>query len=354
MDREFWKERRVMVTGHTGFKGGWLALWLQNWGAEVSGYSLPAPTDPSLFDVAYVADGMKSVVGDIRNLNSLVNHFTSNRPEILFHLAAQPLVRQSYKDPIETYSTNVMGTVNVLEAARSAGGVKVIVIITSDKCYENREWYWGYREDEPMGGYDPYSSSKGCAELVTSAYRRSYFHPDEYDSHGVGVATARSGNVVGGGDWSEDRLVPDIMKALLNGNKLVIRNPEAVRPWQHVLEPLGGYLLLARRLWDEGPEYSGAWNFGPMDADFQTVGWVTDTLISLWGSSIKWYREKMDQPHEATLLKLDCSKARIKLGWNPKMNCLESLVAIVDWYKSYKDESDMRKQVIEQIERYLD
>jgi CDP-glucose 4,6-dehydratase len=263
----FWKGKRVLVTGHTGFKGGWLSLWLQQMDAEVCGYSLPAPTDPSLFVVAHIADGIRSVEGDIRDLEHLKRVVAEFRPEIVFHLAAQPLVRQSYRDPVETYSTNVMGTVNVLEAVRQVGGVRVVVSITSDKCYENREWCWAYRENEAMGGYDPYSSSKGCAELVTAALRNSFFHPDKFAEHGVAVASARAGNVIGGGDWAKDRLVPDMIRAFMCRETVVVRSPNAVRPWQHVLDPLSGYLRLAEKLWESGGEFAEAWNFGPAEDD---------------------------------------------------------------------------------------
>ncbi len=274
----FWKGKRVLVTGHTGFKGSWLSLWLQSMDAQVVGYALAPPTNPSLFEVAEVAKGMTSIIGDIRDLEHLRRVFAEHKPEIVIHMAAQPLVRYSYIEPVETYSTNVMGTVNLLEAVRSTGSVKAVVNVTSDKCYENREWVWGYRENEAMGGYDPYSNSKGCAELVTSAYRNSYFHPEKYGTHGVAIASGRAGNVIGGGDWAGDRLIPDIVRAIMQGKPVNIRSPHAIRPWQHVLEPLSGYLVLAQKLYEEGAAYAEGWNFGPNDEDAKPVQWIVEKL----------------------------------------------------------------------------
>jgi len=288
----FWKSKKVLITGHTGFKGSWLALWLQNLGANVTGYSLQPPTNPNLFEIAHVADKMNSIIGDVRDLKHLISCFAENRPEIIIHMAAQSLVRTSYDDPVETYSTNVMGTVNVLEAVRHTDSVKVIIIVTSDKCYENKEWLWGYRENEPMGGHDPYSNSKGCAELVTSAYRNSYFHVKS----SVAVASTRAGNVIGGGDWAQDRLIPDIVNAFMEKRPVMIRNPNAIRPWQHVLEPLHGYLMLAERLWDKGHTFAEGWNFGPNEQDAKPVSYVVERLAQLWGKDASWNNDAFSHP----------------------------------------------------------
>jgi CDP-glucose 4,6-dehydratase len=352
---QFWHNRKVFLTGHTGFKGSWLALWLQTLGAEVVGYSLPAPTEPNLFELAEVAREMQTVEGDVRDLKALQESLAVARPEIIFHLAAQSLVRPSYLSPVETYETNVMGTVNVLEAARQAGNVGAIVIVTSDKCYENQEWVWGYREQEPMGGYDPYSSSKGCAELVASAYRRSFFNRSNGNSADMtAIASARAGNVIGGGDWSEDRLVPDIMRAMMSGEKIVIRNPDAIRPWQHVLDPLAGYLLLAEKLCgDDATHYAEAWNFGPHEQDAKSVKWIVERLTIAWGAGASWELDgRCDNPHEAHYLKLDCSKAKMKLGWSPRWNIEQALGATAAWYKGYQAKQNIRNLTIEQINDY--
>ncbi len=353
IDPAFWSGKRVCLTGHTGFKGSWLALWLARLGAEVRGYSLPPSTVPSLHALAGATGGLQSEIADIRDLERLKTSFQDFRPEIVLHLAAQPLVRRSYVDPVETYSTNVMGTVNLLEAVRACGSVRSVVVVTSDKCYENREWQWGYRENEPMGGYDPYSNSKGCSELVTASYRSSFFNASRYADHGVAIATGRAGNVIGGGDWSEDRLVPDILRALAVGESANIRNPHAVRPWQHVMEPLRGYLMLAERLYVDGPRWAEPWNFGPSDADTQPVSWIADRLVGLWGNRAAWHTEaQADAPHEASWLKLDCSKARQTLGWIPRWNLMQSLSAIVEWQRAWLDGADMAKVTLEQIEKY--
>lgn len=349
---EFWKGLRVLLTGHTGFKGSWLSLWLQSLGAQVTGYALNPPTQPNLFTVANVGQGMTSIIGDIRDLVLLREVFTECQPEIVIHMAAQALVRHSYNHPVETYATNVMGTVHLLEAVRCTTGVKAVVVVTSDKCYENREWVWGYREDEAMGGYDPYSNSKGCAELVTAAYRSSYFNPERYASHGVALASARAGNVIGGGDWAEDRLVPDIMRAMAKRQPVNIRNPHAIRPWQHVLEPLSGYLLLAQKLYEEGGVCADAWNFGPNDADAKSVQWVVEKMTQSWGEGAVWILEASDQLHEAHYLKLDCSKAKIHLGWQPQWHLDEALDRIVDWQKQYHQGADMKVFSLEQINDY--
>lgn len=352
VNTEFWHGKKVLLTGHTGFKGSWLSLWLQSLGAYVTGYALAPPTNPSLFDVAVVANGMTSIIGDIRDLDKLQAVFAEYQPEIVIHMAAQPLVRYSYQNPVETYSTNVMGTVNVLEAVRHCSTVKAVVNITTDKCYENREWIWGYRENEPMGGYDPYSNSKGCAELVTAAYRNSYFNYDKYKEHGVALASARAGNVIGGGDWAEDRLIPDVMRALTQGKSVNIRSPHAIRPWQHVLEPLSGYLLLAQKLYEEGATFAEGWNFGPNDEDAKPVQWIVDNLTKSWGEGASWTLLEGDHPHEAHYLKLDCSKAKARLGWVSKWSLDDALVSIVDWQKNYEKTSNIRAITLKQIKDF--
>ncbi|MDP2761383.1 MAG: CDP-glucose 4,6-dehydratase [Sideroxyarcus sp.] len=348
----FWQGKRVLLTGHTGFKGSWLSLWLQSMDAQVVGYALAPPTNPSLFEVAGVGLGMTSVIGDIRDLEHLRRVFAEHQPEIVIHMAAQPLVRYSYIEPVETYSTNVMGTVNLLEAVRSTASVKAVVNVTTDKCYENREWAWGYRENEPMGGYDPYSSSKGCAELVTATYRNSYFHPAKYKEHGVAIASGRAGNVIGGGDWADDRLIPDIMRAITQGKAVNIRNPHAIRPWQHVLEPLSGYLLLAQKLYEEGASYAEGWNFGPNDEDAKPVQWIVEKLTQAWGAGASWVLDGGDHPHEAHYLKLDCSKAKSRLDWHPKWHLDEALNVIVEWQRAYRDGKDMKALTLNQIQQY--
>ena len=344
----FWKGKRVFITGHTGFKGSWLSLWLQQMGAEVKGFSLTPPTNPSLFVEAKVAQQMQSEIGDIRDFSKLSESIRTFNPDILLHLAAQPLVRLSYKEPIETYSTNVMGTVNVLEASRYASHLKAIVVITTDKCYENREWEWGYRENEPMGGHDPYSNSKGCAELVVSAYQRSFFHtPDT-----AAVASARAGNVIGGGDWAEDRLIPDILRAFEKQQSVIIRNPLSTRPWQHVLEPLSGYLVLAQRLWQDGKTFAEGWNFGPKDDDCQPVQWILDKMVHFWGDGAHYEIDKSEQPHEANFLKLDCSKAAMRLKWHPKWRLEQTLEQIVHWHRAWLQGDDMQVKCLQEIEKY--
>jgi CDP-glucose 4,6-dehydratase len=305
-----------------------------------------------MFVAAKVAEGMTSIIADIRDLDQLRKCIAEHNPEIIFHMAAQTLVRYSYVHPVETYSTNVMGTVNVLEAVRRSEGVRVVVNITSDKCYENREWVWGYRENDTLGGHDPYSSSKGCAELVTSAYRDSYFPLDDYQRHGVAVASARAGNVIGGGDWAEDRLIPDMMKAFLENRSVIIRNPDAVRPWQYVLEPLSGYLLLAELLWLYGPDFSQGWNFGPNDNDAKPVSWIVENLAAIWGNEAKWELDSSENPHESHYLKLDCSKARRELNWVPRLWLNRALQWTAEWYLSYRENENMRQVTEEQIARY--
>lgn len=348
LDSNFWKGKKVYVTGHTGFKGAWLCLWLQARGATVAGYSLPPSTTPNLFTAASVDRGMNSQFGDIRNLESLDASIKKFCPDVVFHMAAQPLVRLSYNQPVETYETNLMGTVNVLEAVRRASTVKVLVNITTDKCYENNEWVWGYREDEPMGGHDPYSSSKGCAELATAAYRKSFFNKTDTTK----VATARAGNVIGGGDWADDRLIPDILSSFEKNIPVSVRNPKATRPWQHVLEPLSGYLVLAEYLYNHGESFVGAWNFGPNDDDVKPVSDIVTYMAEKWGSGATWIHDESNHPHEAQLLKLDISKAKNRLNWSPKWNLSEGLDSIIEWHKIWSSGGDARKITLEQISKY--
>jgi len=354
IDRNFWNKKQVFLTGHTGFKGGWLSLWLSSMGAKVTGYGLPPNTNPSLFKVADVERIIdKSYLADIRDCDKLKESILAARPEIVIHMAAQPLVRYSYANPVETYATNVMGTVNVLECIRKTSSVHAALIVTTDKCYENKEWHWGYRENEQMGGSDPYSSSKGCAELITSAYRRSYFPSEKYGQHKLAIATVRAGNVIGGGDWSQDRLIPDAIKAFESNKNLMVRNPLAVRPWQHVLEPLSGYLSLTQALYQNDALYSGAWNFGPFTEDEKSVEDVINLLIKKWPVKALWSREEGEQPHESHLLKLDCSKAHHLLKWKPKWNLEISIDNIVEWHTEYQKKSNMTEVTMRQINKYL-
>lgn len=348
----FYHNKRILITGHTGFKGSWLSLWLSDLSANVIGYALKPPTTPSLFEVCAIEKKVISIIGDIRNLKMLRNVFEEYQPEIVFHMAAQSLVRYSYREPIETYETNIMGTVNLLEVCRHTPSIRVIVNITSDKCYENRELDCGYKENDPMGGYDPYSSSKGCAELITAAYIKSYFNPEDYEKHGVSLSSVRAGNVIGGGDWAEDRLIPDCIKALLKNKPIMVRYPDAVRPWQHVLEPLFGYLLLAQRLYQNGPTFSGGWNFGPDDRDAKPVRWLVERMTEMWGNNAGWEIDKNDNPYEAHYLKLDCSKAKSKLGWYPRWNLELALDKTIEWYKAYCNHEDMLNITINQIKNY--
>lgn len=345
---EFWYGKKVFVTGHTGFKGGWISLWLQSMGAKVKGYSLEAPTQPSLFNVANVENNIESEIGDIRDTDKLNASVSNFDPDIIIHMAAQPLVRLSYKEPKETYSTNVMGSLNVFEAARIAKNLRVIINITTDKCYENREWEWGYRENEAMGGADPYSSSKGCAELLASAYRRSFFNAAD----GPVLASVRAGNVIGGGDWAEDRLIPDILRAFENGSPVIIRNPNSIRPWQHVLEPLSGYLVLAQYAWENGQKFADGWNFGPRDTDAQPVGNILNKMVALWGENASWQLDGLEQPHEAKYLKLDISKAQMHLKWKPRWNIDIALDKIVKWHKSWLNGIDMHEYCLKEIKEF--
>lgn len=347
MNREFWHGKRVFLTGHTGFKGGWLALWLADMGAEVHGYALAPPTVPNLFTVANLQDHLaNSTIADIRDAAALAQAIQTAQPDVVFHLAAQPLVRYSYAAPVETYAVNVMGTVNLLEAVRQTPSVKAVVNVTTDKCYENREWVWPYRENEAMGGFDPYSSSKACSELVTAAYRRSFL-----ESAGTHLASARAGNVIGGGDWAVDRLVPDFLRALDAGQVLTIRSPLATRPWQHVLEPLSGYLILAERLFSEGLEFAEAWNFGPDEADARPVQWIVEYLCSQVAEAA-WRCDAAPQPHEANMLKLDSSKAKAQLGWRPRWNLKAALGKTLAWHQAWKQGLDMAAISGQQIREY--
>ena len=351
-DSKFWQGRRVFLTGHTGFKGSWLSLWLHALGADVTGYALEPPTQPSLYEQARVGDAIHSVHGDIRNFPLLKDAIKACDPSVVIHMAAQSVVRRGYEDPIENYSSNVMGTVHVLEAVRQIAKPCALVNVTSDKCYENREWLWGYRENEPMGGKDPYSNSKGCAELVTSAYRDSFFHHDSIGQHGIALASARAGNAIGGGDWTRDQLIPDLMRAFLDGRPCLIRNPSSFRPWQLVLEPLRGYILLAERLLEDGPHFASGWNFGPIDSDAKPVSWLADELVRLWGADASWNLDSGSHPKEAHALKLDASKAGVHLNWHPVLPLKQALAWIAYWYKAFQNGADLHDMTLNQIMQY--
>lgn len=350
MNPAFWRGRRVFLTGHTGFKGSWLSLWLQKLGAELTGFALPPPTRPSLFEAARVDQGMTSVIGDIRDPGALAAALQRANPDVVIHMAAQPLVRRSYQDPVETYSTNVMGVVHLLEAVRRVPGVRAVLNVTTDKCYDNREWSWGYRENEALGGHDPYSSSKACAELVTAAYRSSFF--SGAGGSGAGIATARAGNVIGGGDWAADRLVPDMVAAFERGQPVRVRSPHAVRPWQHVLEPLRGYLSLSQALVERGPAVAQAWNFGPSDDDARPVAWVVEHMAGAWGEGAGWALDPGEHPHEASCLKLDISKARQGLGWHPRLRLPQAIALVVEWHRATGGGQDPRAVTSAQIDHY--
>jgi len=354
MDGEFWRGKRVFVTGHTGFKGSWLCVLLDYLGANVAGYSKGVPTYPSLYKTINLEKKITSYSGDVRDYSLLESRISEFLPEIIFHLAAQPLVKYSYDNPIETYSTNVMGTVNILEAVRKTNTVSAVVNVTSDKCYENKEWFWGYRENEEMGGHDPYSNSKGCSELVTSSYRKSYFNQRDYPIHGIALASARAGNVIGGGDWAMDRLIPDILRAFQSKQTVEIRNPSAIRPWQHVLEPLSGYILLAEKLLTHDGQYAEAWNFGPDDSGAKEVVSIVEFMAKTWGEGASWKTVGADIHHEAKYLKLDCSKAKADLDWRPRWSIEKTLTHIVDWHKSFMDDQDMMSLTLNEISEYIE
>ena len=354
MKTSFWRDKKVLVTGHTGFKGSWLSLWLQKMGAEVIGYALPAPTRPSFFEDGDIAKGMASSMGDIRDRDQLNRTITLHRPEIIIHMAAQAIVRQSYRNPIETYEINVMGTANLLDSVRQNENTRVVIVVTSDKCYENKEWVWGYRESDAMGGYDPYSSSKGCAEIVTAAFRNSFFQGNDRHGNNVCIASVRAGNVIGGGDWADFRLIPDIYRSILNRRPLQIRNPDSIRPWQFVLEPLSGYLSLAEEMWDGDQSFSEGWNFGPPATDCKSVSWIVEEVGRLWEGSFEWHVDQGPHPHEAHFLQLDCSKATRVLGWTPKLNLKKALQWVNEWYAGYHQHEDVQKIALDQISTYED
>lgn len=346
INSEFWRGKKVFLTGHTGFKGSWLSIWLNSMGAIVKGYGLKPVTNPNLFTIAAIEDLIESDINDIRDYSVLCSSILEFSPDIVFHMAAQPIVRASYEKPLETYETNVMGTANLLEAVRQCSSVEAVVNITTDKCYENNEWVWGYKETDPMGGRDPYSSSKGCSELVTASYRQSFL-----SGVNIGVASARAGNVIGGGDWAEDRLIPDILRSFEASKSAIIRNPDATRPWQHVLEPLSGYLMLAEQLSISPGEFSGGWNFGPYDRDVRPVDWILDQMTTLWPGA-SWRLDQNDNPHEAMLLKLDISKASAILGWVPTWDLTVTLRKIVQWHKHWTEGADMRSECIKEINEF--
>ncbi len=348
----FWQGRKVFLTGNTGFKGSWLSLWLEALGADIMGYALAPQTQPNLFEASSAGRGVRAITGDIRNLDGVRNSLLGHAPEIVIHMAAQPLVRKSYEDPTGTYATNVLGTANILEAVRASKSVRAVVVITTDKCYENKEWAWAYRENDVLGGHDPYSSSKACAELVVSSFRDSFFPPGKYSEHRVAIASARAGNVIGGGDWSADRLLPDIARAFSAGQVLKIRNPKAIRPWQHVLEPLRGYLALAENLYQHGPKFSGAWNLGPEYMDAKPVEWIVENAARVWGPSAKWEFDRGEHPHEDQMLKLDWTKAWLELGWRPKLHLKDALDMTLEWYRDVLAGTQARDKCLQQIEKY--
>lgn len=358
LDRSFWANKKVFITGHTGFKGSWLCLWLVSLGAKVIGYALKPPTSPSLFSLCSVDSMMTSILADIRDKEKLRQAIMDSDPDIVIHMAAQPLVRDSYRFPTETYEINVMGTAYLLDGVRYALAhgkkIRAVINVTTDKCYENKEWPWGYRENDRLGGYDAYSNSKACSELVTASYRNSCFNPKNGGSPGIGIATARAGNVIGGGDWAVDRLIPDCVRALLKGETIRIRNPYAIRPWQHVLEPLGGYLTLAERLYADGGRFGCAWNFGPFDSDAMPVEWMVKEICRRWDKAAAYKIDMATHPHEATYLKLDSSKAQMELGWRPRWNLELAIDKVLEWTRAYREKQDLAAVCLKQIKDYED
>jgi len=351
MNKSFWKNKKILITGHTGFKGSWLTIWLKKLGADITGFSKSIPTNPSLFEISNIENDIESIIGNIQNYEFLKESLNKCKPEIVFHMAAQSLVMKSYSDPIETYSTNVMGTVNLLYAIKETKKTKAVVNVTSDKCYENNESMKGYTEDDPMGGYDPYSNSKGCAELITKSFRNSFFNSDSENN--VALASVRAGNVLGGGDWAENRLIPDIIRSIKNKKSVKIRNPNALRPWQHVLDPLNGYIKLAEKLWNDQTEYSEGWNYGPDKKEIKPVSWIIEEFNKLWKDKINWIIENSEL-HEASNLILNCQKAKSRLGWNSKINTETTLKWTIEWYEKYFEGKDMRKTTEEQIKKFQD
>lgn len=350
MNPSFWKQKKIFLTGHTGFKGSWMSLWLQDLEAEVVGYSNNIPTEPSLFKIANVEEGMKSIIGDVRDLEKLSTEILDFQPEIIIHMAAQSLVQDSYNEPLETFSTNIMGTVNLFEAVKRCQSVKVMINVTSDKCYEEKDLQRGFIESDPLGGHDPYSSSKGCSELITSAYRKSFFNKTK--NRDISLASVRAGNVIGGGDWAKDRLIPDIMKGILKNESIRIRNPNYIRHWQHVLDPLNGYLMLAEKMWNENEKFAESWNFGPIENNAKPVSWILEKFNEKWENGIKWELDDKEYNHENKFLKLDSSKSNSKLGWISKIELEEAIRLIVEWYSMFKKGEDMKKVTKEQI-RYF-
>ena len=353
MNSNFWKNKKVLLTGHTGFKGSWLSIWLKKLDVELVGFSKDIPTKPSLFEIAKVSEGMTSITGNIEDFAAIQKVLKENKPEIVIHMAAQSLVRKSYEEPINTFATNVMGTVNLLQAVKTTGSTLVLINITSDKCYENKGTEKAFSENSPMGGYDPYSSSKGCAELVTSSFRNSFFNLKEFERHGCSLSSVRSGNVIGGGDWAKDRLIPDIMNSISKRIPTQIRNTRSIRPWQFVLEPLFGYLILAQRMWEEGKEFSEPWNFGPDETDCKSVKWILEKISKELDDGFSWKEDTRDNPHEAEMLKLDCNKAKKRLGWKTKLDVNETIEWTVNWYKEYFKNSDMKEYTENQIDKFM-
>ena len=353
MNPNFWKNKIVLVTGHTGFKGSWISIILKKFGANVIGFSKDIPTNPSMYKITCVENGMTSIIGNINDSKHIKQVFEQNKPEIVIHMAAQALVRESYKNPFETFSTNVMGTANVLDAVRMSNSVKVCIIVTSDKSYRTKIDNSKYSEDDPMGGYDPYSSSKGCAELVTSSYRSSFFNPSKFQEHKISIASVRAGNVIGGGDWGIDRLFPDIVRGIQNNSKIIIRNPESTRPWQFVLDPLFGYILLAEKMWENGKKFSQGWNFGPTKDDEKPVSWITKFIENNTDKEINFEIDSSFQPHEEKYLKLNCIKAISELGWTSKMNIEKTLLWTLNWYDEFMKGNDMKEFTEKQIDEFI-